>query len=86
MFKTLLTLESEEYYCPNETSGMGVAPTGNYVAVGSKNGKLVIFDMIKGEVEEIMDREHTCAIVSVEWSSRGTLATIDQIGNLFIWE
>lgn len=67
---------------------MGISPGGRYAAVGSKNGALVIFDLIEGKVEEYFDKEHTTSVVGCAWQKRGgsRIASIDSIGNLFIWE
>jgi WD40 repeat protein len=65
-----------------------LSPNGKYAAAGSRNGKLVIFDLIKGTVEEIFGNEHTTRIAGCSWSKRGgsRVATIDSLGSLFIWE
>ena len=67
MFSVVQTLEDDNYYCGSETNVLGVSPGGRYAAVGSKNGKLVIFDLTKGEVEEVYSNEHTTSIVGCAW-------------------
>ena len=62
---------------------------GRWVALGSKNGKLIIMDIEKrsGEVEEIFDKPHAGhQIVSVDWSRRTSkVASVDNKGNLVVW-
>ena len=45
MLKVLSSFENEEYYNTTDTSQIGVSPMGQYLALGSKNGKLVILDI-----------------------------------------
>jgi WD40 repeat protein len=65
-----------------------LSPNGRYAAAGSKNGKVIIFDLSNGQVEEIFSGEHTTRIAGCAWSKRGgsRLATVDSLGSLFIWE
>ena len=87
--KVLNTYENENYYNSNDTSQIGVSPSGRYIALGSKNGKLIIMDILKDEgvVENIFDKQHhSCAIVSVDWSRRTSrIASVDTKGNLLVW-
>ena len=61
------------------------------MALGSKNGKLVILDIEKdhgrGMLENVFDKQHkNLAITSVDWSRRTSrVATIDSKGNLNVW-
>lgn len=87
MYKVLNTYENENYYNSNDTSQIGVSPSGRYLALGSKNGKLIIMDILKDEgvVDNIFDK-HSCAIVSVDWSRRTScIASVDTKGNLLVW-
>eukprot|EP00347_Sterkiella_histriomuscorum_P010061 403338836 len=87
MFQVVKTIENENYINSNETNTFGLSPSGHYLAVGSRGGKLLIFNTLDGEVEEIFDREHTTSIVACDWSNRGSkVATIDSIGILFVWQ
>lgn len=88
MFGVVRTIENENYYNSHETNQIGVSPTGRFVAVGSKNGKLILVNVDEGDIEEIYGNEHTTAIVGCDWSKRGGsyVATIDSIGNLFLWD
>lgn len=82
------SIDSEHYYNSNETNQLSISSGGKYAAVGSKSGKLVLFCIDTGEVEEIYANEHTTSIVGCDWSKRdcNKIATIDSIGNLFIWD
>lgn len=45
MLKVVQTVESEHWYATTETSQIAVSPAGRYLALGSKNGKMVIVDI-----------------------------------------
>lgn len=87
-FKVLSTLECDEYTNGHDCNTASISPNGRYVAVGSKKGSLIIFNIQDKEVEEVYDKEHTTSIVGCSWQKRGgsRIATIDSLGNLFIWE
>ena len=87
MHKVLHTYESEHYYSSSDNSMIGVSPQGRYVALGSKNGKVVVLDLQNGgECDNVFDKQHTSAVISVDWSRRSSkLASIDSRGSLIIW-
>lgn len=88
MLKVVKTYEHENYYNTSDTSQIGVSPAGRYLALGSKNGKLIVIDLQReGAVEDSFDKQHQgCPIVSVDWSRRTSrLASVDQKGNIFVW-
>ena len=87
MFRTVKTIENDNYYNSNESNQLAVSSGGRFAAIGSKNGKLVIINITEGDIEEIFANEHTTSIVGCDWSKgRGSVASIDSIGNLFIWD
>lgn len=71
MFKTVKTIENENYYNSNDSNQLAVSPTGLYAAIGSKNGKLIVLNLNEGDIEEIYEKEHTTSIVGCDWSKRG---------------
>lgn len=64
-----------------------ISENGKYLAVGNSNGSVLVFDLNSYKLEEIY-QEHTAGVVAVQWdpNSSNRLATIDTLGNLFIWE
>ena len=82
------TFEDEEYINGHDCNTAAISYNGRFAAVGSKKGSLVIFNIDKNEVEEVYDKEHTTSIIGCSWQKRGgsKIATIDSLGNLFIWE
>jgi len=47
-----------------------------------------VFNLETGKIEEIYAGEHSAPVVGCEWDPNwgSRLATIDQIGSLYIWE
>ena len=91
MLKVVASYESESYYTTSDTSQIGISPMGRWVALGSKNGKLIIMDIEKdgkaGVVEDVFEKHHAGhQIVSVDWSRRTSkVASVDNKGNLVVW-
>jgi hypothetical protein len=57
--------------------------------VGDVRGKLYIFNLFKeGELVEVLDSESSASIIGCVWdpNHQSRLATVDDIGSLFIWE
>jgi len=91
MMKVLHAYESEHYYSSSDNTQVAVSPAGRFVALGSRNGKLIIYDMEKdggtGAVDKVFEKQHSGnTITGVDWSRRTSkVATIDSKGNLLVW-
>ena len=66
-FKCVTTFEHDNYINGTSTNNVSVSCNGTYAAVGSKNGNLLIFNIPKGELEEMYTNEHTNTIVGCAW-------------------
>lgn len=71
MNKELYKFEHENYKCGSNTNRLSISPNSKYAVVGSQNGNIVIFDLVKGELEEIYEDVHTTTVVACEWQPRG---------------
>ena len=87
MHKVLHSYENEFFYNTRDTASIGVSPGGRYVALGSKNGNLIILDAFNdGDLQENFKKDHQGGVVAVEWAARtGKLASVDQKGTLIMW-
>jgi len=86
-YKELFKFEHENYRCSSNTNRLCISSNSKYGFVGSKNGNIVIFDAISGELEEIYEDIHTSAVVACEWQPRGDkFASIDSLGGLYLWQ
>jgi hypothetical protein len=46
------TFEHEEYFNGTSTNTVSISGGGMYAAVGSKNGALLVFNLVTGDVEK----------------------------------
>ena len=58
------------------------------MAIGGQNGSIYVFNLETFELEEIYGGEHTSAVVGCVWDPNGSsrMASVDTVGNLFVWE
>ncbi len=85
MHKEVKTFEHDDYFCSGKTNPVCLSPGGKYAAVGSKNGKIVVFDVKKGDMEEVLQSNFQSRVHGVAWSKMGRLASIDANGILALW-
>ena len=89
MLKTVMTLEDQNLSIKGQNTQFAVSPDGQFIVVGDTRGKIYIFNVTKnGELAEVLDSESGSSIVGCVWDPCHTsrIATIDDIGGLFIWE
>jgi len=85
-YKEVFRLDDDAYVNGYSSNKLGVSPSGQYVMVGGKKGRIFIFDLVKQELEEVLDKEHTATINSCDWQKKGNkAASIDVLGSLYIW-
>lgn len=80
-------MEHSQLSIPLGNCKFAVSPDGKFVAVGSTNGLLFVFNLKSGEFVEAYDEQHSEPIMCVDWApgSASTIATIDKLGLLYIW-
>ena len=62
-------LEHPDLSIPSGCCKFGISPDGKYVAIGSTNGMLFVFDIRLGEFVEGYSEQHRDTIVGVAWGS-----------------
>lgn len=62
-YKTIATIENPDLMIPQAGCNFGISTSGKYLAVGSQNGNVFIFDLEKNQLEEIYQGEHTAPVV-----------------------
>ncbi|XP_074114503.1 autophagy-related 16 isoform X5 [Cotesia typhae] len=61
------------------------SPDGQYIAVGSADGSVFIWNVITNKIETIL-RDHTIAVTAVAWQPHGTyLASVDRAKMATVW-
>lgn len=67
--------------------GLAVSPSGRYVAGGLEDGKIVVWDLEKENISNVVYQENGNSILSVAFSNDGKLlASGDMQGQLKIWD
>ena len=80
-------LDHAEMSVPHGNCKFAISPDGKYVASGSTNGMLFLFDLTMGEFVEAYGDQHQESIIGVDWApgTASTIATIDKTGLIFLW-
>lgn len=86
--KEIKCIDQSNLCLPNGEVQFGLSSNGKFLAVGSADGSVFVFNMTDYSVEEIYQGEHASSVVGCEWdtSARSRLCSIDSAGNLLIWE
>jgi WD40 repeat protein len=77
--KTVATLEHHDLIIPSAGCNFGLSHNGKFLAVGSQNGQVFVFNLETNKIEEIFTGEHTTSVVGCDWDPcwGSRLATID---------
>lgn len=81
------TLRHDKLRIPSEGGTPSVSSDGKYLAVGSSNGAVFVWNRAwNSELETILEG-HDSAVVATAWSrSTGLLASADRAGSIKIWK
>jgi autophagy-related protein 16 len=84
-FSPVQKLQSPAYRNHTAWSRVTFSPDGRWVAAGSGNGKVVLWNTGTGGVEGVLEA-HESAVSCCAWDpAEGKLASADKKGNLMIW-
>ncbi|KAI9826194.1 MAG: WD40 repeat-like protein [Phylliscum demangeonii] len=81
-----LKLEGEVKDSTALITALAFSPHGEYLAVGNRQGKILVYDTSKYEV--VIDRwsAHTARVTSISWNHEGTHAASGSLDtHLFVW-
>ncbi|XP_028274756.1 autophagy-related protein 16-1 isoform X2 [Parambassis ranga] len=80
------TFSAQGFKCGTDWTRVTFSPDGCYVAGGSADGALYIWNVLTGKVDRTLDRNHNSAINSVSWSPSGAyVVSVDKGGRAILW-
>ncbi|XP_029026191.1 autophagy-related protein 16-1 isoform X3 [Betta splendens] len=80
------TFSAQGFKCGADWTRVTFSPDSSYVAGGSADGALYIWNVLTGKVDKVLDRNHHSAINSVSWSPSGAyVASVEKGSKAILW-
>ncbi|XP_052472545.1 autophagy-related protein 16-1 isoform X4 [Carassius gibelio] len=80
------TFNAQGFKCGSDFTRVTFSPDGSYVAAGSADGVLYIWNVLTGKLDKTLDKGHSSAINSVSWSPSGVyVASVGKGSKAVLW-
>ncbi|XP_029570154.1 autophagy-related protein 16-1 isoform X3 [Salmo trutta] len=80
------TFSAQGFKCGADWTRVTFSPDGSYVAGGSADGALYVWNVLTGKLERTLDKNHCSAINSVSWSPSGAyVVSVEKGSKAVLW-
>ncbi|KAL7849500.1 hypothetical protein SRHO_G00211270 [Serrasalmus rhombeus] len=80
------TFSAQGFKCGSDFTRVTFSPDGSYVAAGSADGVLYVWNVLTGKLDKTLDKGHSSAINSVSWSPSGTyVVSVEKGSRAVLW-
>ncbi|XP_076197803.1 autophagy-related protein 16-1 isoform X6 [Aptenodytes patagonicus] len=80
------TFSAQGFKCGSDWTRVVFSPDGNYVAAGSADGALYIWNVLTGKLERMLAKHHSSSINAVAWSPAGAhVVSVDKGNKAVLW-
>ncbi|KAM9001183.1 autophagy-related protein 16-1 isoform X3 [Sarcophilus harrisii] len=80
------TFSAPGFKCGSDWTRVVFSPDGSYIAAGSAEGSLYIWNVLTGKVEKVLSKQHSSSINAVAWSPSGTqVVSVDKGNKAILW-
>ncbi|KAI4883103.1 hypothetical protein NFI96_023010 [Prochilodus magdalenae] len=80
------TFNAQGFKCGSDFTRVTFSPDGSYVAAGSADGVLYVWNVLTGKLDKTLDKTHSSAINSVSWSPSGTyVVSVEKGSKAVLW-
>ncbi|XP_074120392.1 autophagy-related protein 16-1 isoform X4 [Sminthopsis crassicaudata] len=80
------TFSAPGFKCGSDWTRVVFSPDGGYIAAGSAEGSLYIWNVLTGKVEKVLSKQHSSSINAVAWSPSGThVVSVDKGNKAILW-
>ncbi|CAJ1066422.1 autophagy-related protein 16-1 isoform X2 [Xyrichtys novacula] len=80
------TFSAQGFKCGADWTRVIFSPDGSYVAGGSADGTLYVWNILTGKVDRTLDQNHNSAINAVSWSPSGAfVVSVEKGSRAILW-
>ncbi|XP_068001420.1 autophagy-related protein 16-1 isoform X5 [Melanerpes formicivorus] len=80
------TFSAQGFKCGSDWTRVVFSPDGNYVAAGSADGALYVWNVLTGKLERTLAKHHSSPINAVAWSPAGAhVVSVDKGNKAVLW-
>ncbi|XP_051966690.1 autophagy-related protein 16-like isoform X6 [Xyrauchen texanus] len=80
------TFSAQGFKCGSDFTRVTFSPDGSFVAAGSSDGVLYVWNVLTGKLEKTLDKGHSSTINSVSWSPSGAyVASVEKGSKAVLW-